>query len=152
MAIRFTLTEPTKLRAVQTSTNIVVAQRVTGVQGEVGPRGFTGKPGLQPVFTRQGNLEEHVGQSRLYVDREGLITSVRAGVGTAPTGSAITLDVLNNGVTVLSEPLTIAAGSHTAIGLLENPSVAAGDFLSVNIITTGSINPGADLTVSVTIE
>lgn len=45
MSIRFTVTEAPKLRAVSQTTNVVVAQQITGLQGPTGPQGPQGTPG-----------------------------------------------------------------------------------------------------------
>lgn len=45
MTIRFTVNEAPKLRAVSQTTNVVVAQQVTGLQGPIGPQGPQGPRG-----------------------------------------------------------------------------------------------------------
>lgn len=45
MSIRFSVLEQPKIRAVSTTTNVVVAQQVVGLQGPVGPQGPQGPKG-----------------------------------------------------------------------------------------------------------
>lgn len=45
MTIRISVQEAPKLRAISTTTNVVVAQQVTGLQGPEGPQGPQGTPG-----------------------------------------------------------------------------------------------------------
>lgn len=118
-----------------------------------GPTGSTGATGLNPVFSRQGTLttSTSTGAQRLYVERSGTITVARASVGTAPTGSAITVDILKNGTTILTTPISIAANGFTATGTLATTTVSAGDYFIVTINSIGSTIAGANLTVTLQI-
>lgn len=124
----------------------------SGLTGATGP---TGSQGLFPMFSRQGTLTVGLGGSRFYVDRAGTLSTVRASVGTAPTGSAITVNVYKNGTTsgstVLSSPISISAGSYTATGTISTTSVSSGDFFVVDITGVGSSTAGANLTVTLVI-
>lgn len=111
--------------------------------------GATGSTGLMPVFTRQGTVTTGLSGSRFYVERSGTVSVVRASVGTAPTGSALTVDVLKNGVSILSSAISIAAGTNTATGTISSSSVSSGDYFTVNVTGVGSSTAGANLTVSV---
>lgn len=62
------------------------------------------------------------------------ITSIRADVGTAPTGSNLVVDILKNGSTMLGAALSIPLGSDFVVGTLLNPpTIAQGDSLSYRI-------------------
>lgn len=135
-------------------TNVSIVPRSTTItlsneKGPQGPQGPTGNTGLTPMFSRQGNLYAMEGRGRLYVERSGTVSNIRASVGTAPVGSAVVVDVLKNGSEVAI--LTIAAGSYTTV--YTTPiAVSSGDYFTVNISSVGSTTPGADLTVAVTID
>lgn len=119
-----------------------------------GPQGAQGPAGTQPVFFRSGTLDVQAGASRFYVETTGTIATVRAAVGTAPTGSGITVDVKKNGATIFTNQAarpTIAAGTNTATATPNVTALSAGDYLTVDIVGVGTTNPGADLTVSVRI-
>lgn len=122
--------------------------------GGAGPQGARGPVGTTPVFQRAGQLVTLTGTSRFYVEDVASISSVRASVGTAPTGAAVIVDVNKNGTTIFTNQAnrpTIAAGGHTATATPAVTALAAGDYLTVDIDGVGSTNPGADLTVSVTL-
>lgn len=105
-----------------------------------------------PVFGLSGTLVVKVGVGRYYVEQACTLASVRASVGTAPTGAAIIVDVSKNGTTVFTTQAnrpTIPAGSTTS-GLVTNMDVtalAAGDYLTVDVDQVGSTVAGADLVV-----
>ncbi len=114
--------------------------------------GPAGAYGLNPVFSRQGTLTTQTGTQRLYVERSGTLAVVRATVGTPSTGSAVVVDVNKNGTTVLSAPISVAAGAYTQTGTISNASVSAGDYFTVDIDSVGSTTPGTNLTVTLTIS
>lgn len=106
------------------------------------------------TFTYQGTLKVVTGTSRWYVETACVFNSIRASVGTAPTGASIICDVKKNGtsifnVTTANRP-TIAASGFTALsGVPDTTSFAAGDYITVDILQVGSTIAGADLTVNV---
>lgn len=110
--------------------------------------GQTGPSGLNPVFTRQGTLTVGNSQQRLYLERVGTVTRVRASVGQTPSGSNVQVDVLKNGTTILSSPISIAPGSFTALGTISSSNIQVGDYLTVNIVSVGSSFAGANLVVT----
>jgi hypothetical protein len=105
-------------------------------------------------FSYTGVLTVYTGTARLYNDsgRTLTISSVRASVGTAPTGASVIVDVNKNGTTIFttqSARPTIAASGFTATGTPAVTTWAAGDYLTVDIDQIGSTVAGADLTVTV---
>jgi hypothetical protein len=82
------------------------------------------------------------------------ITSVRASVGTAPTGASVIVDVHLNGTTIFTTQgnrPTISPGAFTSGSATPDvTSVAAGDYLTIDIDQVGSTVAGAYLTVQVT--
>ena len=101
-----------------------------------------------------GTLLTFVGTSRVYNDIGSAvtITSVRASVGSAPTGSSVIVDVLKNGTTIFTGGTgrpTIAAGANTATGSPAVTSWANGEYLTITVAQIGSTSAGADLTVQV---
>ncbi len=111
--------------------------------------GTAGSSGLNPVFSRQGTLATLTGTQRLYVERTGTIGVVRASVGTPSVGSPVVVDVNKNGTSILSAPISVAAGQYTATGTISNSSCVAGDYYTVDIDSVGSTSPGANLTVTI---
>lgn len=111
--------------------------------------------GLYP-FSRSGNIPTFTGAARIYNDTGTIqtITSVRATVGTPPTGQALIVDVNKNGTTIFTTQAnrpTIAAGTNTS-GEVTNMNITAinpGEYLTVDADQVGSGNPGADLVVQV---
>jgi hypothetical protein len=106
------------------------------------------------VFSRAGALVVAVGQGRLVLPFAATIVDVRASVGTAPVGAAITLDVNKNGSTIFvtqANRPSIAAGANvTASPAVPNTTAfAAGDYITVDIDVVGSTTPGSDLTVTI---
>ena len=111
-----------------------------------------------PTFSYTGSIALYTGDFRWYNDTGGTLTivSVRASLGTAPTGSAAIFDVLLNGSTIFtttSNRPTIAASSNTALS--GTPNVTAltnGSYLTTTISQVGSTVPGADLSLTVVLS
>lgn len=104
-------------------------------------------------YTLQGLLSTSEGDLRLYVEDDMVIDTVRASVGTSPTGSPVVVDILRNGVdsvfTDISHAPTIAPGDNTSVVLPDNVVAAAGDFFTMSVLSVGSDTPGTGLTVQV---
>ena len=129
------------------------ADGVPGPDGPPGPPGPAGQTIIAP-FSAAGALTVQVFPLRLYAAQAFTITSIRASVGTAPTGSSLIVDVNKNGTTLFttqSARPTIAAGTNTATTVPAVTSVAAGDYLTVDVDQIGSSNAGSDLTVQVVV-
>lgn len=112
-------------------------------------------PGEMSPFSVGGVLSATAYTMRLYVNEAQTITSVRASVGTAPTGSSIIIDVFKNGTTLFTggtDRPTIAIGGFTDVGVPAVTSLAANDYLTVEIVQVGSTIAGADLVVQVVTE
>jgi hypothetical protein len=78
------------------------------------------------------------------------ITSVRADVAVAPTGSALIVDMRRNNVSIMSTKFTINAGQFTSASpVLSSDSLSLGDKLSFNVDQIGVV-PGQYLTVTIT--
>lgn len=135
-------------------------QGTTGTQGIFGTQGLQGLQGTQPsayvpLFSRQGPLTVLAGTHRYYVESNATISTVRAAVGTAPTGTSLIVDVNKNGTTIYGTQAnrpTIAVSANTATGGTASvTSLAAGDYLTVDIDQVGSTVAGSDLTVIITL-
>ena len=108
------------------------------------------------AFSNTGTLSATAGAHRLYNDTgvAWMIQSVRASVGTAPTGASILIDVNVNGTTIFTTQgnrPAIAASSNTS-GKVTNMNVttgADGAYLTVDVDQTGSTIAGSDLSVQV---
>lgn len=105
-------------------------------------------------FSITGDVEAGTGTFRLYNDsgRAWTIRAVRATVGTPPTGTALTVDVLKNGVTIFGTPAdrpTVPVGENTARSTgMTVTTVADGEYLTVDVVAAS----GADLVVQVTVS
>ena len=115
-------------------------------------------PYQSQTFSYTGSLAVYTSSSRLYNDTGGTrsITSVRASVGSAPTGSALWIDVRKNSTLNASSifttgSITIPIGSFTSASTNFNSgsSLAVGDYITVAIAQVGSTAAGSDLTVQV---
>jgi hypothetical protein len=118
------------------------------------------EPGILFAFSSGGPtspaLTVAVGKSRLYNDTGATLTikSVRASVGTAPTGSSIIVDININGTTIFSTQgnrPTIAAGGFTSgkVTNMNTATISDGSYFTVDLDAVGSTVAGADLTVQV---
>lgn len=112
-------------------------------------------PVTSRTFSTTGTAVVATGAHRLYNDTGGTltVTTVRAAVGTAPTGAALVVDVNKNGTTIFPTQAnrpSIAAAGFTATGTPGVTGWAAGEYLTVDVDQVGSTVPGSDLTVTVT--
>lgn len=105
------------------------------------------------TFSVTGALTTQTGKSRIYLEGNYVVETVRASVNTAPTGATILVDVNKNGTTIYttqSARPTIAISGFTATG--NSPAVttfAAGDYITVDVDQIGSTIAGSDLTVTI---
>lgn len=103
--------------------------------------------GYDSTFTKEDLAVQTYG--RVTVPRAMTITGEEADIETAPTGAALILDILKNGVSIYSVKPQFAAGSTTlTAGTRNTSSVAAGDILSFAATQVGSTEPGEGLTFS----
>lgn len=108
------------------------------------------------AFSNTGTLSATGGTHRLYNDTGAAwtIQSVRASVGTVPTGASVIIDVNVNGTTIFTTQAnrpTIAASTNTS-GKVTNMNVTTvvdGAYLTVDVDQTGSIVAGSDLSVQI---
>lgn len=122
----------------------------------VGGTGSAPRVAQTITFSRLGDLATVTGTSKWVAPRAGTIIGVRAAVGTAPTGSAIRVNVLKNDIgnsifTLSNDQPTIADGSEVGAETVPTGSstFVAGDYLTVDIDQVGSTVVGADLTVTI---
>jgi hypothetical protein len=105
------------------------------------------------TFTKTGTLATGTGVARYYFNDSRTLTKVRIGVGTAPTGTNLIVDVNKNGTTIFTtqsnRPEIAASGFTDESGTVEVTSMAANDYLSVDIDQIGSTIAGADLVVNI---
>jgi hypothetical protein len=116
-------------------------------------------PGIQQfthqvqIFTVPGTLSTGTGRAKFYIPAAITLGNVRASVGTAPTGAAVTIDVNKNGTTVFTtqgnRPILYAGQTVVASSTPNITEFSAGDYITVDIDTVGSLNPGSDLTVQI---
>jgi hypothetical protein len=105
------------------------------------------------TFTKTGTLATGTGTARFYFNATRTLTAVRIGVGTAPTGANLIVDVNKGGTTIFTtqsnRPEIAASGFTDESGTVEVTSMAAGDYLTVDIDQIGSTIAGADLVVNI---
>ncbi|MEU4534397.1 hypothetical protein AB0G15_05985 [Streptosporangium sp. NPDC023825] len=110
---------------------------------------------FSPVYSVTGAVTTGAGTYRVYNDtgRTLTISSVRASVGTAPTGASLIVDVHKNGTTIFttqSARPTIAVSTNTSKSTtMDVTTWADGDYLTVDVDQVGSTVAGANLTVQV---
>lgn len=111
-----------------------------------------GCPRLLPL-TRLGLLDVETGRARIRLPFAATIVSVAASIDTAPTGSAVIVDVNKNGTTIFTtqanRPQVAAGANASADAVPDVTALAVGDYLTVDIDQVGSTTPGANLTVVV---
>ena len=78
------------------------------------------------------------------------ITSVTAHARSAPIGQALTIDVNNNGTSILSAVINIADGATTSTGgTISSASVSEGDIISFDFDQVGSTNAGSGIKITI---
>lgn len=113
---------------------------------------------LQTISLRSGGtLTAATGKDRVNMPFAGEVVSVRAVVGTAPTGAALLVDLNKNGTTMFTtQPNRVTvpiAGTVPVAGAVPDvKTFAAGDVLSIDVDQIGSGTAGADLVVSVLVK
>lgn len=110
--------------------------------------------GQVQTFGKVGTLVVEAGSGKFIFPVAATVVSVRAAVGTAPTGASVLVDVNKNGTTIFTtqanRPAVAAGQTISAAPAVPNvTSMAAGDALTVDIDQIGSGTPGSDLTVMI---
>lgn len=105
------------------------------------------------TFSKAGAQTVQTGTLRWYANRAITIVSVRASVGTQPTGASLIVDVNKNGTTIFTTQAnrpTIAVSTNTDLsGTPDVTTLAQGDYLTVDVDQIGSTVAGSDLTVEI---
>jgi hypothetical protein len=103
-------------------------------------------------YSNTGTLSVLTGTHRLYNDSGSTwtINSVRASVGTAPTGASVIVDINVDGITIFttqSNRPTIAASGFTSgkVTNMDVTTIANGSYITVDIDQIGSVIAGSDL-------
>ena len=126
------------------------------IQGSLTIDGVLVVPVEAYTFSVTGTVAVATGKSRIYLEGDYVVETVRAAVHTPPAGAALVVDVNKNGTTIYTNQAnrpSIAAGANSATG--NNPAVttlAAGDYLTVDVDQVGSATAGSDLTVTVRVR
>lgn len=118
---------------------------------------FQQVPDLEKTLTLQGPVATLTGSVRLPISTGSwTIRRVQLQVSSAPTGSAIIVDVNKNGSTIFSTQSNrpqIAAGATQGNTTTFNTSnLTAGDYLTVDVDQKGSTLPGDDLVVVIVLR
>lgn len=105
------------------------------------------------TFSVTGPLVVQTGKSRVYLEGNYTVETVRASVNTQPTGAAIRVDVNKNGTTIYTtngNRPNIAVSTNTATA--NSPDITtftSGDYITVDVDIVGSTIAGSDLTVTI---
>jgi hypothetical protein len=106
------------------------------------------------AFYIPGNAYVANGIVRLNIPKAATVTKILARVITAPTGSALTLNVRKNSDStndISSSDLSISAGTNTANSTTLDGThkvFAENDYITVAVTAKGSTTPGTDLMVT----
>ncbi|HEY4569351.1 MAG TPA: hypothetical protein VIH10_07790 [Kribbella sp.] len=126
------------------------------IQGSLTIDGVLVVPVEAYTFSVTGTVAVASGKSRIYLEGDYVVETVRAAVHTPPAGAALVVDVNKNGTSIYPDQAnrpSIAAGSNSATGNnLAGTTLAAGDYLTVDVDQVGSTTAGADLTVTVRVR
>ena len=124
---------------------------VTGAR--VSAAGISGPPGPPGIgvatFSWGGTLQVVTGIFPWPVPTPCEAVRVSVAVRTAPTGANIVVDVLNNGVSLWSNPANrprVLIGQTIGSSVPDLGDLMTDDILTFNIVQVGSVVPGAYLT------
>lgn len=108
------------------------------------------------AFSLPGTLDTATGAARIYNDTGVTLTirSVRASVGTAPTGASILVDIDVSGTTIFTTQANrpaIAVSTNTSgkVTNMDVTTIADGSYFTVDVDQVGSTIAGSDLVVQV---
>lgn len=105
------------------------------------------------TMTIPGTLVTGTGVVRFYFNATRTVSNVVVGVGTAPTGSTIIVDVNKNGTTIFTtqgnRPTIAISGFSDLTSVPDVTGFVSGDYLTVDVDQKGSTIAGADLVVTV---
>lgn len=102
------------------------------------------------AFTFDGDLDVETGTLEIELPGPGTITSVKARLGTAPTGADVIFDINKDGVSILDgSKLTVSAGGKTATATPTDTTIVAGNYFTCDVDQRGSSIPGADAVVHI---
>lgn len=108
-------------------------------------------------FSQGGDLALVTGSFPWIAQASYTIIGARAGVGTAPTGASLIIDINKNATTIYTtqgnRPTIAAAATDSGAGSTPDvTAVVAGDKITVDIDQIGSTLPGADLVLSLVLR
>jgi len=101
------------------------------------------------AYTKVGTLGPQTGVNRFRAEYDTTAVKVSISVVTAPLGSDIVCDVLNEGVSIFSSPALrprILAGQLEGFAVPDVGFIAAGHHITLDIVSVGSGQPGNTLT------
>lgn len=102
------------------------------------------------AFTFDGDLDAETGKLEIELPGPGTITSVKARLGTAPTGADVIFDINKNGSSILDgSKLTVTAGQKVATATPADTAIVAGDYFTCDVDQRGSTIPGANAAVHI---
>lgn len=104
------------------------------------------------VFSVPGVQTVSPGTSRWYLPEDYTLVAVHAGLGTAPAGADLVIDLNYNGTTVYADPShrpRITPGTFHAVGGVASVTALDEDsYLTVDVDQIGAGVPGTDLVVT----
>jgi hypothetical protein len=128
-------------------TNLEPRKTIVYAKAAPGARG----PGTYPItMSIRGTLVVGIGIIPFPIAEAATILKIIASVGTAPTGASLKLDVLKNGVSILTSFIEILAGQTvSAVVIPADTDLQVGDKLTVDVKQIGSIIAGAYATINI---
>jgi hypothetical protein len=127
-------------------------QGSAGTQGNQGNQGAAG-PALITyalTYTFSGIQVAAAGTLRMYPPANSTIVSCTAYLTTPAVGANFLVDINKGGTTVLSTPLSIAAGDNaSAVTAPSVTTISTSEYFTVDRDQIGSSTPGSDLTVRI---
>jgi hypothetical protein len=128
---------------------------ITGTGTSLNPYNLSVGITIPIPYTVAGVLATQVGSVPLYFSEAATITNVIVGVGTAPVGSSLIVDVNKNGVSMFTSGARPTITTATTSSVTNPPDVSAsasidaGEYVTVDIDAVGSSVEGNDLVVTI---
>lgn len=122
---------------------------------EVGMQGAQGPSVEVYPMGRSGPLTVAAGRAFIPVLGDSRILEIAVGVGLAPQGGPLVVDIKRDGVSIFPDPddrPTIAAGEQVAVMGAFTATLLAGDRLTVDVVRVGDSIPGSDLTIVIRMQ
>jgi hypothetical protein len=96
-----------------------------------------------------GTAAVTTGNKRVPIVTTGTVVKAWATANTAPTGSALTFDINENGTTIMTTKLSIAAAANSGTSTtFSDTTLTENNYLTCDIDSIGSGTPGSNIVVA----